>query len=131
MNIRPPGSSSDWPKSRIEIDFFLPKIDMQKCIFLKLYLLYKVKKINLEQNLKLLLMIKVNVSFFFKGAGNSLWMLEFMCIFTQDLMMCFGRAMRVFVLPPPPSVPLPSSPPCRTKTIIAQAKHTLYKRPQL
>ena len=39
---------------------------MQKCIFLKLYLLYKVKKINfLEQNLKLLLMIKVTVSFFF------------------------------------------------------------------
>ena len=31
-------------------------------------------------------------------------MLEFMCIFTQDLMMCFGRGMRVFVLPPPPSV---------------------------
>ena len=49
-----------------------------------------------------------------KGAGNSLWMLEFMCIFTQDLMMCLGRAMRVFVLPPPPSVPLPSSPPLRT-----------------
>ena len=61
-----PGISSEWPKSRVEIDFFLPKIDMQKCIFLKLYLLYKVKKINfLEQNLKLLLMIKVTVSFFF------------------------------------------------------------------
>ena len=65
MNIRPTGSSSDWPKSRIEIVFFLPKIGMQKCLFLKLYLLYKVKKINfLEQNLKLLLMIKVTVSFF-------------------------------------------------------------------
>ena len=66
LNIRHPLSSSEWPKSRIEIDFFLPKIGMQKCIFLKLYLLYKVKKINfLEQNLKLLLMIKVTVSFFF------------------------------------------------------------------
>ena len=50
-----------------------------------------------------------------KGAGNSWWMLEFMCKFTQDLMMSFGRAVRDFALPPPPSVPLPSSPTLQNK----------------
>ena len=55
-------------------------------------------------------------------------MLEFMCIFTQDLMMCFGRAMRDFVLPPPPSVPLPSSPPLQNKNHHCTGKtHSLQK----
>ena len=63
-----------------------------------------------------------------KGARNSWWMLEFMCIFTQDLMMCFGRAMRDFALPPPPSVPLPSSPPLQNKNHHCTGKtHSLQK----
>ena len=64
----------------------------------------------------------------YNGAGNSLWMLEFMCIFTQDLMMCFGRAMRVFVLPPPPSVPLPSSPPLAEQKPSLHRQNTLFTK---
>ena len=55
-------------------------------------------------------------------------MLEFMCKFTQDLMMSFGRAMRDFALPPPPSVPLPSSPPLQNKNHHCTGKtHSLQK----
>merc|ERR1712155_42801 len=43
-------------------------------------------------------------------------------------MMCFGRAMRVFVLLPPPSVPLPSSPPLQNKNHHCTGKtHSLQK----
>ena len=42
--------------------------------------------------------------------------------------MCFGRAMRVFVLPTPPSVPLPSSPPLQNKNHHCTGKlHSLQK----
>ena len=51
-----------------------------------------------------------------------------MCKFTQDLMMSFGRAMRDFALPPPPSVPLPSSPPLQNKNHHCTGKtHSLQK----
>ena len=42
--------------------------------------------------------------------------------------MCFGRAMRDFALPPPPSVPLPSSPPLQNKNHHCTGKtHSLQK----
>ena len=65
---------------------------------------------------------------FSKGAGNSWWMLEFMCKFTQDLMMSFGRAMRDFALPPPPSVPLPSSPPLAEQKPSLHRQNTLFTK---
>ena len=42
--------------------------------------------------------------------------------------MSFGRAMRDFALPPPPSVPLPSSPPLQNKNHHCTGKtHSLQK----